>query len=229
MNAAVAAAIATVIGAFAGERLGPGDGYPLLAVAALGVAGAAGLPRSVARAAVVAVVCALLAGAGMQRALDGLVRHPLPLGVAASFEGALVGDPKPARFWAEARLRVDHVDGRPVDDRVVVVRATGEAATAVGTLASGDRVVLRGRLTPLSGYETRFRWQHAVATLRTTHLVDFAAPTDPIARTANAARDVVFAGMAGLGAEERALLAGFLLGDTGRSPTRSPATSAPRG
>jgi competence protein ComEC len=71
-----------------------------------------------------------------------------------------------------------------------------------------------GTLEPLSGFDARYRWGHAVARLHVRELLAFAGPRSPLARLANTARGAVLRGATGVPAGERALLAGFLLGDT---------------
>ena len=218
MNAAIAAASAAVAGAWVGEQIGPGDGHaPFLASLAIALVASA-LPGSARRAAIVSVGVALVASGCMQRALDGWERHRLPMEETATFEGVLVGDPTARRFSTTALLRVERVADQAIEDRVVRVRSSADAAMLLGPLASGDRARVTGRLEPLSGYDERFRWRHAVAVLRVQDLTHVRGPTDPLDRVANALRDVVFRGMRGLPATERALLAGFLLGDTRALP-----------
>lgn len=222
MNPALGAALATVVGALMGERLGAGDGHVTLGTAGVAVLAAIALPRSAARPAarpaLVAVACALLASSCMQRALDGVERHGLVMHRSLTVSGTLVGDPDPQRFATSALLRVERVDGEALDDRVVRVRTSGDAAMLLAPLAAGDRVTVIGRIEPLHGYDQRYRWQHAVGTLRARDVIALADPSSALDRVANIARTIVFRGMRGLPATERALLAGFLLGDTRALP-----------
>jgi competence protein ComEC len=210
-----------VAGILLGEARGPGPATatlvaagPLLAVA-LHRRGRVGL--------LVALVgFALLATAVMQRALHGLADSPLATAVAerahVDAEVTLVDDPDGPRFAVRALARVARVDGRDAGDRTVLLSGTGELTSRLRVLSAGDRVAVTGALEPLTGYDTRFRWRHAVARLRVTELSGFAAPASALARTANAARATVLRGADGLPATERALLAGFLLGDTRALP-----------
>jgi competence protein ComEC len=100
----------------------------------------------------------------------------------------------------------------------VLLRATGGEAGRIGVLESGDRVVVRGRLGPLVGLDRRFRTQHVVGALGVDELVDVRAPRDAPLRWANAVRHLVLAGGSSLPGTERALLAGFLVGDTRAVP-----------
>ncbi|MGH9025254.1 MAG: ComEC/Rec2 family competence protein, partial [Acidimicrobiia bacterium] len=82
-----------------------------------------------------------------------------------------------------------------------------------------DEVTLAGWLGPLRDFDRYLRWRHAVGRLDATDLLAFGEARSWLWRTANDARAVVLAGSASLPATERALIAGFLLGDTrGISP-----------
>jgi competence protein ComEC len=100
----------------------------------------------------------------------------------------------------------------------VLVVAEADAASRVAVLDAGDRITLRGWLRPLEGYDERFRWHHAVARFDASALAAFERPDAPHLRLANAIRRVVLRGTATLPPTERALVAGFLLGDTRALP-----------
>ena len=219
-----AALLAVVVGILAGERRGPGEAAAVLAAGV--VAGAVTLAPRIGRARLLAVVLMffLLGAAGMQRALHGLVSSPLSDAISArddvSVGATLVDDPDGTRWSTEALARIDDWArddrGRSADagGRRVLVRATGVAAARLRVLDAGERFTARGWLAPLDGFDARERWRHAVATLHVTDVTTVAPPDGALLVVANRARGVVLAGADGLGPTERALLAGFLLGDT---------------
>lgn len=219
--APVAVLVAVVAGIVLGDSQGaaPATGLLVLAVlllaAALRVRGRTGL--------VLALAGFLLLGiAVMQRALDGLERSPLTAAVASraavDAEATLVDDPAGPRFEVRSLARMARADGQAAGGRTVLLVATGDAVSRLRVLSAGDRLAVRGSLAPLAGYETRFRWRHAVGALRVDEVEAFAGPGSPLGRLANSARATVLRGAAGLPATERALLAGFLLGDTRALP-----------
>ncbi len=233
---ALAATVGCVVaGALLGEALGPSPAHGSVVVVVLAGLGALVVHRR-ARVALVGVACMAGGAASMQRALDGLVHTPLGPAVAARADvvayGSLVGDPDGTRFTTRVVMRVDHlvvtgdrvasdrVAGRRVDGggRRVLVVAGSSAGPRLRLLAAGDRVVVRGWLDPLDGFDTRLRWQHVVARLHGSELVAIDDPRGPIARVANWTRARVLAGSAALAPADRALLAGFLLGDTRQLP-----------
>jgi competence protein ComEC len=79
-------------------------------------------------------------------------------------------------------------------------------------------VQVHGSLGPLTGFDERYRWRHAVGELRLAEITAFEPPSSPVMRVANRARTAVLDGTRMLPATERALLAGFLLGDTRALP-----------
>ncbi len=230
---------AIVAGILAGERAPAGGGTRPLALAAL-----AGTVAVVARRRPVRTVAALVALAALAGALELRARHGLEVSPLAPLvadrervvlTGRLVGDPTRFGRIAVADVRVDGVAGpldapaageaigadgpgpagwRSAGTRHVLVRASGDEAGRLGVLESGDRVVVRGRLGPLSGFDLRWRTQHVVGALSVDRLVDARGPRDVPLRLANAVRRLVLAGGSSLPGTERALLAGFLVGDT---------------
>ncbi|MBM3675735.1 MAG: ComEC/Rec2 family competence protein, partial [Actinobacteria bacterium] len=182
----------------------------------------AGATRGRAGAALLVVAATLLGGAGMQRALDGAVHSPLSVAARrytpGTAVGTLVDDPSGPRFAVRALLRTATFDGRDAGGRTLLAVASGDAASRLRVLEAGDRITVIGTLGPLDGYDARARWHHAVARLRVDDLVDFTGPTDPVLRAANALRRAVLRGAVGLPSTERALLEGFLLGDTRSIP-----------
>jgi competence protein ComEC len=224
-----------VVGIVVGGWRGPGraPGALLAVTAGAGVALLGLSPRASARRRVVAFVGLCVAAgcagmAAMARALDGQVRTPLVAAAAdradVVVDATLVTDPTATRFAARGLARVTRArihDGtaagatrRVVTDRVVVVDASGPAAPRLGVLGAGDRVRLRGYLRPLDPYEEWARWRHAVAGIEARALIAVGPPASPLMRLANALRSRVLAGTVGVPEPQRALLAGFLLGDT---------------
>jgi competence protein ComEC len=201
-----------IAGIVAGEAAGPGAARVALLGGAVGVMAAAivTLPRP--RLVIAVLAFGLLGTAVMQRALHGLVVSPLSARVQArdnvTLRGALVDDPDGTRFNTRVLMRVDAVDRR------VLVDASGDAGPRLRLLSAGEGVTLRGWLEPLTGFDERWRWQHAVATLHANELLDARNARAPLDRLANAARGAVLEGSASLAPVDRALLAGFLLGDT---------------
>src|SRR4051812_45615338 len=209
---------AVVVGVLAGEAAGPAPATAALVAGVLTVVVAAVLRPSPVRLAVALVAFALLGGAAMQRALQGLARSPLDASVAhhadALLTATLVDDPDAARFDARALVRVDRVDGRAAGRRRVLVEASADVAGHLRLLAAGERVEVRGWFTPLEGFDERWRWKHAVAAFHATDVLGVAPARSPVVVLANDARALVLAGSDHLAPTDRALLAGFLLGDT---------------
>ena len=207
-------AAAVVLGILVGERRGGSPArIPLVGALVGGSIALAGAWSR--RAGVAALVCccvaALLGGwAATARALDGQHRSALTDAVRdrrdATVDVTLTTDPEATRFAARALGRTR--------GRIVVVDASGDAATRLGVLAAGDRVRLRGYFRPLDRFEARARWQHAVGALAAGEVLAFAPPASPLMRVANWLRDRVLAGTRRVPEPQRALLAGFLLGDT---------------
>lgn len=214
-----------VVGIFAGEALGPSSASSTLAAAG-GLVVLAALARG-SRVRIGLVLVALaFAGCALEcRALDGLVHWPLAgatqLRADVVVRGTLVDDPDGTRWVTRVLARVDsarvvgaRAPGFVPVHRTVLVVAEGDAVGRVAVLAAGDGVVLRGWLRPLEGYDERLRWHHVVAAMAATDLLDASGPASPLADVANRARGVVLRGTNALPATERALMAGFLLGDT---------------
>jgi competence protein ComEC len=215
---------ALVAGILVGDARGPGAGGGLLAVAALGLLVAWSVRRRPRAALAVAAVAFLVLGAALeQRAIHGLVVSPLGAparrGSSVALEAALTDDPAGPQYATEALAVVDRVDGRDAGGRTVLLRATGDEQSALRVLEAGDRVALRGRLAPLTGFDARLRWHHAVGAVDVEEVVAVAGPDRPWFVVANAARGLVIRGASTLPATSRALLAGFVLGDTRAIPT----------
>jgi competence protein ComEC len=213
---------AVVCGALLGEHLGAGPAIAVLVFGLLGAVGALFLPRSPGRLGLAVAAVALLATASMQRALDGQAHSPLTAPrdarAAATITATLTDDPDGERYNARVLVRVPRIDGRSAGNRTVLVTAGGDSAGKLRLLESGDEVAVSGWLQPLTGYDERLRWRHAVASFDAVEVLAFEPARSPLHRTANALRARVLAGGRHLAPTERALMAGFLLGDTRELP-----------
>ena len=218
MKVPLALLAALIVGVLGGEWLGPGSSRIVFVIATIGILGA--FVRRGTRAAVALAIAAsvLLGVAVEQRALHGLVVSPLRVAVDRRFSGeavlTLAEDPDGPRYQSTAVARVTTFDGRAVGGRTVLAVAGGDNLSIFRALDAGDRVRARGRLAPLSGYATRSRWRHAVGQFHVDDVVAVARPDSPWYSIANGARRAVLRGTAVLPPTPRALLSGFLLGDT---------------
>ncbi|MDQ1474850.1 MAG: competence protein ComEC [Actinomycetota bacterium] len=206
---------ALILGLWAGERTGAGLANAALIVGAAAF-GAAWFCRRSERVAFAAIACALLGCAVMSRAVDGQRHSPLRAaierGASTTVRGVATEDPAGPTYEASVLIRVDAGSGA---HRTLLARATGEGVAALRVVEAGDHVVLTGRLALLrqSSYEDRARWRHAVGRLDGVRVVSLSAPRGLLA-VANAMRAVVLRGTRWLPPTDRALVAGFLLGDT---------------
>ncbi len=181
------------------------------------------------RGALVLVGLAALSCGLERRALDGLAHSaltgPVALRADVRLRGTLVGDPDGSRWTTRVLLRVDDLrlihpaSGEPRSGvvpvrRTVLVEASDRAASHLVVLASGDHVTLVGWLRPLDGFDRRWRWRHAAARLDARDLVAVSSSGSVLDVIANALRGAVLRGADVLPATERALVAGFLVGDT---------------
>ncbi|HEX4777756.1 MAG TPA: ComEC/Rec2 family competence protein, partial [Acidimicrobiia bacterium] len=222
------ALVATIVGILAGEHVGPARASAALVVGAVGLIASVLVRHGFARGVVMVLGCSLLATGATTRALDGLAHTPVDGLLAAHMpvvvHATLTEDPVPNRYGASALVRLRDVDDagtvRAAGNRIVLARASRDVGTRLSLLEAGDTAELRGRLVPLTGYDARFRWRHAVARLSVTDVLDARAARSPLARVANAARHTVLAGTRFLPATQRGLVAGFLLGDTRAVPPR---------
>ena len=223
MKGPLAVLAGLVLGILLADRLGPGSAGPLLAGAlALGSIAASGRWGTTAVGVLLLLAAALLGCAVEQRALHGRVHSPLAAAIRQERSGTadvtLAEDPGGARYSTEVLVRVTRFRARDAGGRTVLAVASGDAQSALLVLDAGDRLRLHGRLEPLSGYSTRLRWRHAVGTLRVDDVAALAPPADPWLRLANGARRAVLRGAVVMPGTPRALLAGFVLGDTRAIP-----------
>jgi competence protein ComEC len=211
-----------VVGIGAGDRLGASPARAALAVAAV-LAAVALVWRGRAGLVVGMAAVAVLGVAVTQRAHNGLEHSPMAAPVDAradvTVRAVLAEDPTGDRYRARVLVRAETFTAngsRPASagGRTVLVTAGGDVGPRLRLLTAGDRVELAGWLSPLSGFDTRLRWRHAVGRLDATELVAFADARSPLARVANTLRGVVLRGTDYLPATERSVVAGFLLGDT---------------
>jgi competence protein ComEC len=211
----VAVLAALLAGLVVGERSGiaVANGALIIGVGALG---AAWFTRPPARGVLAGCACALLGCAVMGRALEGQANSPLAGAIDRREEltvrGEATTDPDGPAFAASVLVRVDAGHGT---HRTLLAQATGDDVAALRVIQAGDHVVLEGRLAPLSagGYDDRARWHHAVGRLDNVHVVGLSDPHGLLA-VADAIRGEVLRGTRSLAPTPRALVAGFLLGDT---------------
>jgi competence protein ComEC len=224
--APAAALVAVVVGILVGDARGGASATGVLVASGVMVTVAVASSRGRTRTVAVVLACGLLATACTQRALHGLARSPLTEATTARADvvarAVLIDDPEATRWSATALVRVSTFSaGGPSRDgggRRVLATASGHAAARLALLETGEGLVVDGWLAPLDGFDARERWRHAVAELHVTALHAVARASTPLDRLANAARRAVLAGSDRLAPVERAVVAGFLLGDTRALP-----------
>lgn len=209
---ALAAAASTACGAAWGS-VHPGIGRPLpIGVLALVAAGA----RRRARWPFVVLGLALVAAGLGARAAHGLEMPPSVHGVGV-MTGAVVGDPVASTFSTIVVVRAERwrraPSGAIAVHRRLLVRAGPDDRSRFVALGSGDRIAVRGRVVPLTGWERRWRFRHVAAAVDDARLIGLAAPDTPLAGFAERVRAVIAGAGSGLPSRERGLLAAFLLGD----------------
>jgi competence protein ComEC len=219
---------AVIVGIAFGERAGPSAALVPLVVAVVAFVSALAMRRSLGF--VLLCVASTCAGSALtSRALDGLARSPLTAAVeqreGGVIDATLVDDPLADRFSTRVLARVHWLRAEraatarvPGGDRTVAIDATADAAGRLGVLQAGDDVRLVGYFRPLDPFEERFRWRHAVGAFAAHDLTRVAGTRSPLLRIANSVRARVLAGHQGVSEPQRALIAGFLLGDTGGLP-----------
>jgi competence protein ComEC len=205
-----------VAGILAGEARGPAASGVVLAGGAV-VLVAAWFVEGRLRVVIVAIALAALGCATTQRALDGQRHSPLRRAIATrtvvTADAVAIEDPDGKPYLTSLLVRVRVEPGARA--RIVLASASGDGAGRLRVLHAGDRVVLRGRLEPLrdSRFEQSLRWRHAVGRLDDAEVVALRGPVG-VHALADRLRDVVVRGTGSLPATTRALLTGFLLGDT---------------
>ena len=224
---AVLAAVAVVVGARAGEHLGwaggTASGGVLIAVTP-GLILLAGrrLDVPVARRAAGIACLAAIGAVSMARATAGLEGHPAHL-AAGETEGKVIvrlaADPHGRWTGARVPARLEAVDGVRARGTVLVV-AVRLAAARVLLLETGESAALLGHFRPLQTEERRWRWRHVAAVFEAHDLVGAGRPEPTVLRAANGLRHRVLAGGEALEDTDRALVAGFLVGDDRGLPAR---------
>jgi competence protein ComEC len=217
--------IATVAGIVVGDALGPGAASGTLVVTALLTMAMVLASGSATRCILLVVVVAALACALERRALDGASSGAIVEAAEARADamvaGSVVDDPEGSRWSTRllvrvewARIHTSRGGWSGHERRTLLVEAQGDAAGRVAVLGAGDRVVLRGWVSPLRDFDERARWRHAVARLDALELVDATPEPDALSAVSERARRIVLRGADILEPTQRALVAGFLLGDT---------------
>jgi competence protein ComEC len=207
-----------IAGILAGEHAGPARATTALALGTTALL-ASWFVHGPARVPLVVVALALLGGALNQRALDGQAHSALTGPIArhehVTFDAVLVDDPDPGRFDTDVLVRVP-VGG---SHRTLLAVATGDDAQRLAVLEASDHAVLDGRLGPLhpNRFDSRARRRHAVGRLDDVQVLRL-RPARGAFGLANQLRGVVLRGTEPLPPSPRALLAGFLLGDTRAIP-----------
>jgi ComEC/Rec2-related protein len=178
---------------------------------------------------VLPLLCLTVLGAvSMARALaglDGVPARMAAIGAAGQVTVRLAGDPRGR--WTSVRVpaRLEYAGGAagpragPVRGTVLVV-AKRAGAERLRLLEAGESAVLVGWFRPLSAGERGWRWRHAGAVFEAGDLVGAGRAAPPLLRMANGVRHRVLAGGAGLDDTDRALVAGFLVGDDRGLPPR---------
>ncbi len=226
---------ATIAGVLVGSGIEAGRAT-VVAVAACSLALLVRVALPHAGAVAAALCCVGVAIACAARAVDGVEHHALLPAMHSRapivLRGELKSDPRPGRFDTTVFVRADAFavvqgplasrSGATVApawqqlDRTVMLRATATAAAGLGALVAGDHIVVEGDAAALTGYNARYRWQHAVALVNVDAdgILGYRSASAAYASLANGLRAIIERGLAPLNARDHALLDGFLLGDT---------------
>lgn len=124
-------------------------------------------------------------------------------------EVTLLTDPVPAFGGVRAEVRVG--------ERRVEARASGMAADALRDRLAGERVAVRGELSPIEAPAPWLVVRH-VGTRLQVHAVDGWRPGGTTSRVANGLRRTLEAGADPLGAERQSLFTGLVIGDDRHQP-----------
>ena len=220
--------IVAALAALLGARIGEGQlrGLPFLgpaAVLTLAIGTALAPPGRRARRLVGLACLAGIAAGAMARAVSGLDGVPARLAATAEERRVrvrLVADPE--RRWAQVAVpvRLEQIEGAPGREAgerrasgTVLVMGSGAAAGRLQLLEAGEEAALVGRFRPLGAGEEHWRWRHIGAVFEARDLVGAGRAAPAILRLANGLRHRVLAGGDGLDRTDRALVAGFLVGD----------------
>jgi competence protein ComEC len=211
----VLAAVSVFLGARAGEHMP----WAAATVAAVGLAGvplavAAGTRSRRLHRVPGILALAALGAASMARAVSGL-DGPAARLAAGDMEATagvrLTADPQGRWTGVRVPARLATVNGARARG-LVLVAARAPAAERLRLLEAGESAVLTGRFRPLEEGEQRWRWRHVGAVFEAGDLLGAGRATGFL-RWANGARHRVLAGGEALGPTDRALVAGFLVGD----------------
>lgn len=162
----------------------------------------------------------LLAAVGavvMARALAGLGGGPAVLAATAAdterrVTVRLAADPQGRWTGVRVPARVEAVDGRRARGTVLVL-ATRGAAERLRVLEAAEAALLVGHFRALEAGERRWRWRHVGAVFEAHDLIGAGQAAPAVLRVANGLRHRVLAGGEALSDTDRALVAGFLVGD----------------
>ncbi len=152
--------------------------------------------------AVVAIAMVVITSVMAGRAAAGLA----PV-AAADFNGwvTLTDDPTP---WGQSGVRFTvRIDGRRVD-----AAAHGSVAATMGRVLAGERVWLRGDVSPVREGDSWSRWRHVVGRLKVTEVVARGRAA-PVSRFVNGIRRALSSGAEVLAPDDRALFLGMVIGD----------------
>jgi len=188
-------AIAAAAGAIVGSLLVPAMPWPVVLLSVFSAARS----RSVLLVALAFMSVTALMSA---RAMSGMA--PVP---AAEFDGwvTLVDDPSPSG-QSGTRFTV-RVDGKRID-----AAAHGSITGRLDDVLAGERMWLRGSISPASSNDSWLMWRHVVGRLE-VHEVVAVAPAAPVSRFVNGVRRTLSRGAMALPVRDRALFLGMVIGD----------------
>ena len=99
-----------------------------------------------------------------------------------------------------------------LDGHRVAASAHGAIAYGLNDRLAGERIWLRGRLSPVASNDSWSRWRHVVGRLAISEVVA-AGPAAPASRFVNSVRRTLSEGSSGLPSGDRALFLGIVIGD----------------
>ena len=224
VTGAVLAAVAVVAGARVGEHVTwPSGTLALLALLCCVMVTVVMVYRAppVRRVAGLALL-ATLGAVSMARAVTGL---EVVSGLAVREESEeqvtvrLAADPVGRWSGVRAPARLEAVGASGASGTVLIV-ASRAASARIRLLETGESAVLLGHFRPLEAAERRWRWRHVGAVFEAHDLVGAGAAEPLMLRAANGLRHRILTGGEALGDTDRALVAGFLVGDDRGLPAR---------
>ncbi len=209
--APVAATGALVVGIALGERRPWAGGLVVVGIAGFATAWFVRGRRRV----TLALVAAVVLGTGLGARAAGARVWPVagwpPSPVV--LEGIVDDEPRGHPFATSIVIAAARIDGRPLR-RTVAVRASGRESLRLRVVRLGDRVTVRGTLTSLDPADRVALAAGAAATLEEAEIVAFEPARAPHLLVGDRLRSRIERGASALPAADRALLLGFLLGDT---------------